>query len=185
MRSLHDICSIWFLTWIEFEKHNSFFPSTISDWNNLDCKSRNSGSLSIFKKDLLNFIRPCANIIFNIHKPYGIKLGTRLSLALSHLRDHKSRHCIQDKLNPLCDCGNETETITHFFLHCPSFHTPRQNLLNNIRNINDQILSHGEDRLIYGNHKCINFNLTVNRLILNATIEYLISTERFKCPLFN
>ena len=61
-----------------------------------------------------------------------------------------------------------------------------QTLLNNIRNINEQILSHGEDQLIqtflYGNP---NFNLTVNRLILNATIEYLISTERFKCPLFN
>ena len=28
-------------------------------------------------------------------------------------------------------------------------------------------------------------NLTVNRLILNATIEYLISTERFKYPLLN
>ena len=126
-------------------------------------------------------------ILYSIFiKPYGIKLVTRLSLALSHLRDHKSRHCIQDKLNPLCDYGNETETITHFFLHCPSFHTPRQTLLNNIRNINEQILSHGEDQLIqtflYGNP---NFNLTVNRLILNATIEYLISTERFKYPLFN
>ena len=165
---------------------NSFFPSTISEWNNLDCKIRNSRSLSIFKKNLLNFIRPCANSIFNIHNPYGIKLLTRLRLGLSHLRDHKFRHCFQDTLNPLCDCGNDTETTTYFFLHCPSFHTPRQTLFSNIRNINEQILSHGEDQLIqmflYGNP---NFNLTVNRLILNATIEYLISTERFKCPLFN
>ena len=62
----------------------------------------------------------------------------------------------------------------------------RQTLLNNIRNINKEILSHGEDQLIqtflHGNPKC---NLTVNRLILNATIEYLISTKRFKCSLFN
>ena len=34
---------------------NSFFPS-ISEWNNLDCKIKNSGSPSIFKKNLLNFI---------------------------------------------------------------------------------------------------------------------------------
>ena len=143
-------------------------------------------SLSVFKKNLLNFIRPCTNSIFNIHNPYGIKLPTRLRLGLSHLRDHKFRHCFQDTLNPLCDCGNDTETTTHFFLHCPSFHTPRQTRLNNIRKINEQILSHSEDQLIqtflYGNH---NFNLTVNRLILNATIECLISKERFKCPLFN
>ena len=165
---------------------NSFFPSTISEWNNLDCKIRNLGSLSVFKKNLLNFIRPCANSIFSIHKPYEIKLLIRWRLGLSHLHDHKFRHCFQDTLNPLCDCGNDTETTTYFFLHCPSFHTPRQTLLNNIKNINEQILSHGKDQLIqtflYGSP---NFNLTVNRLILNATIEYLISTELFKCPLFN
>ena len=163
---------------------NSFFPSTISEWNNLDCKIRNSGSLSIFKKNLHNFIRPCANSIFNIRKPHRIKLLTRFRLGLSHLRDHKYRHCFQDTLNPLCDCDNDTETTTNFFLYCPSFHTPRQTLLNNIRNINKQILSHGEDQSIqtflYGNSNC---NLTVNRLILNTIIKYLISTEQFKCPL--
>ena len=62
----------------------------------------------------------------------------------------------------------------------------QQTLQNNVRNINEEILSHGEDQLIqtflYSNR---NFNLTVNRLILNAATEYLISTERFKCPLFN
>ena len=57
-------------------------------------------------------------------------------LGLSHFCDHKFRHCFQDTLNPLCDCGNDTETIPHFFLHFPSFDTPRQTLLNNIRNIN-------------------------------------------------
>ena len=56
---------------------NPFFPSTISEWNNLDFKIRYSGSLSIFKTNLLNFIRPCANSIFKIHNPYGIKLLTR------------------------------------------------------------------------------------------------------------
>ena len=98
--------------------------------------------VSIFKKNLLNFIRPSANSIFNIHNPYGIKLLTRLRLGLSHLRDHKFRHCFQDTLNPLCDCGNDTETTTHFFIHCPSFHTPRHTLLNNIRSISEQILFH-------------------------------------------
>ena len=144
---------------------NSFLPSTIFEWNNFDCKIRNSGNLSIFKKNLLNFIRPCANSIFNIHSPYGIKLLIRLQLGFSHLRGHKFRHCFQDTLNPLCDCGNDSEPTTHFFLHCPSFHTLRQTLLNNIRNINEQVLSHGEDHLIqtllYGN---ANFNLTINKL---------------------
>ena len=165
---------------------NSFFSSTLSEWNNLDCKIRNSGSLSIFKKNLLNFIPPCANGIFNIQDPYEIKLLTRLRLGLNHLSLAITRHCFEDTLNPLCDCGNDTETTAHFFLHCSSFHNPRQTLLNNIRTINQKILSHGENQLIqtflYSNP---NYNLTVNRLILNATIEYQISTEQFKCPLFN
>ena len=124
---------------------------------------------------MLNFIRPCANSIFNIHNQYGIKLLTGLRLGLSHLCDHKSRYCFQDTLNPLCHRGTVTETTAYFFLHCPSFHTPRQILLHNNRNTNEQISSHGEDQLIqtflYGNP-----NLIVDRLILNATIEYLIST---------
>ena len=165
---------------------NSFFPSAISEWNNLNCKIRNSESLSIFRKNLLSLIRPCVDSIFNIYNPYEIKLLTRLLLGLSHLYDHNFRYYFQDILNPLCKCGNDTEVIAHFFLHCPSFHTPRKTLLNNIRNINEQILSYGEDQLIqtflYDNPNC---NLAVNRFTLNATIEYLISTEQFKRPLFN
>ena len=61
---------------------------------------RNSASLSAFKKKLLNFIRTCANSIFDIHNPLGIKLLTRLSLAHSHLHEHNFRHCFQDTLNP-------------------------------------------------------------------------------------
>ena len=202
MKGLHHIYSIWFLTWIEFVKPDiaiiflQFIQDTIISRIHSFLLLYLNGTIliakleiqkvSIFKKNLLNFIRPSANSIFNIHNPYGIKLLTRLRLGLSHLRDHKFRHCFQDTLNLLCDCGNDTETTAHFFLHCPSFHTPRQTLLNNIRNIKEQILSGGEDQWIktflYGNP---NFNLTANRLILKATIEYLISPERFKCPLFN
>ena len=107
--------------------NNSFFPSTISEWNNLDCKIRNSRSLLIFFKKMLNFIRPFANSILNINNPYGIKLLSRLRLGLSHLYDHKFRHCFQDTLNSLCNCGNDTETTTQ--VRFPSFHTPRQTLL--------------------------------------------------------
>ena len=140
----------------------------------------------IFKKYFLNFIRPRANNIFDIHNPYGIKLLIRLCLGLSQLHDHKFRYYFQDNLNPLCDCDKGAETITHLSLHCPSFHTFRQAFLNNIRNINELILSHSEDQLIqkflHGNPNC---NLTANKLILNAKIKYLTLTEQLKCPLFN
>ena len=62
---------------------NSFFPSAISEWNKLDLNIRNSASLNTFKKKLLNFIRSCANSIFDIYNPLGIKLLTRLHIGLS------------------------------------------------------------------------------------------------------
>ena len=68
---------------------NSFFPSVIIEWNNLDLNIRNSEAYLDFRNNILKFIRPSQNSIFNIHNPYRIKLLTRLRLGLSHLNDRK------------------------------------------------------------------------------------------------
>ena len=75
---------------------NSFFPSSITEWNKLDHDIRNSDSLNIFKLSLLKFVRSVANSVFKISNPYGLKLLTRLRLGLSQLRYHKFRHNFQD-----------------------------------------------------------------------------------------
>ena len=55
---------------------NSFFPSTIIEWNNI----RNSDNLALFKKRILAFIRPSANSTFHCLNPNGLKLITKLRL---------------------------------------------------------------------------------------------------------
>ena len=70
---------------------NSFFPSTIIEWNNLDHNIRNSSSFNVFRNSILKFIRPSPNSLFNSHNPKGIKFITRQRLGLSHLREHKFR----------------------------------------------------------------------------------------------
>ena len=70
---------------------NSFFPSTITEWNRLDRDIRKSDSLNVFKLLLLKFVGPVANNIFDINNPYGLKLLTRLRLGLSNLRYHNFR----------------------------------------------------------------------------------------------
>ena len=154
---------------------NSFFRSAISEWNKLDFNIKNSASLNAFEKKLLNFIRRCANSIFDIHNPPRIKLLTRLRLGLSPLHEHKFRHCFQDTLNPLCECAKDIESTMHFFLHCTNFLSPRQALFQKIRNIDDNILSQSEAQLtqtlLYGNQ---NYHPSINKLI-----EYIISTDRF------
>ena len=59
--------------------------------------------------------------LFAIHDRAGIKLLSRLRLKFSHLNEHKFRLNVKDALNPVCDCGSETETTDHYFLRCPFF----------------------------------------------------------------
>ena len=158
---------------------NSFFPSTITEWNKLDCDIRNSDSLNI-KLSLLKFVRPVANSVFDINNPYGLKLLIRLRLGLSHLRYHKFRHNFQNCINPMCDCGLETETTTHFLLHCPLFQSARQSLLMNIKKTDESILKKHDElitkTLLYGDDK---FDLSCNKSIISSTIEFIVSIGRF------
>ena len=118
---------------------NSFFSSAISVWKKLGFNNRMSASLNTFKKKLLSFIRSCANSIFNIHNPLGIKPLLRLRLGLSHLHEHKVRYWFQDTFYPLCGCGKDIKSTTHFFPNCTNFLMPRQILFQKIRTIDDNI----------------------------------------------
>ena len=165
---------------------NSFFPSTVIEWNNLDKSIRSSESFVLFKKSILQFIRPTQNRTFNCHNPTGIKLITRLRLGLSHLRDHKFKHNFLDCLNPICCCGKDIETTLHYLLHCPIFSDERLIFFNNIRSIDENVLSGSDpkisDTLLFG---ISSFNDTKNTSILNTTIDYILSTKRFDVPLTN
>ena len=57
---------------------NSFFPCVIGEWNKLNPEIRRSGSYNIFRKSILNFIRPSASKVYNINDAIGIKLITKL-----------------------------------------------------------------------------------------------------------
>ena len=71
---------------------NSFYATTIIEWNSLDSDIRNCESLALFKKHLLALLRPSANSAFHRHNLEGLKLTARLLLGLSHLRFHKFKH---------------------------------------------------------------------------------------------
>ena len=166
---------------------NTFFPSTIIEWNKLDWEIKNPESIVTFKKRILSFIRPSANSTFNCHNPRGIKLLSRLRLGLSHLREHKFKHSFQDSLNPFCSCGKgEVETSSHYLLHCSNYLEERLALLNTIENIDMSILQQSDSKftsvLLFGDTPFDNKKKT---FILDATIDYIILTGRFDEPLFN
>ena len=133
-RNVHNIP--FFKTRHTFFK-NSFFPSTIIEWNKLDHNIRNSSSFNIFRKSILNFIRPSPNNLFNCHNPKRIKFITRLRLVLSHLCQHKFKHSFQDSLNPFCSCCLDIESTAHFPLHCRTYINERRTLLSILVNIDN------------------------------------------------
>ena len=164
---------------------NSFFPFTVIEWNKIDKNIPKSESLNIFIKSILKFIRPSQDRVYNCHNAKGIKLLTRLRVGLSHLCEHKFKHSFQDTLNPICNCGKDIETTSHYLLHCLDCLHERKPLLNTISCIVLNIFDFNNDQLteilLYGKEDLDNIN---NTSILDATINYLIETKRFNAELF-
>ena len=114
-----------------------------------------------------------------------MKLLTRLRVGLSHLREHKFKDSFQDTLNPMCNCGEDIETASHYFLHCPDYLEERKTLLNTISCIVPNIFDFNNDQLteilLYGKEDLDNIN---NTSTLDATTNYLIETKRFNVQPF-
>ena len=157
---------------------NSYFSSTIIEWDKLDSNIRNSETLNTFKSNIFKLIRSTANSIFGCNNLIGVKLLTRLRLGLSHLREHKFNYSFQDTLNPLCSCGKEVETTFHFLLSCPNHSHERLTLLSKIRNISPNILENINSQI----NRNIDKNSTASTtfIILSSTREYVLATSSSK-----
>ena len=134
---------------------------------------------------MLKFIRPSPNNVFNCHNCKGINFLTRLRPSLSHLNEHKSKHSFQDNLNSFFSCDLDVETNTHFFLYYTLFTNQRPTILSAVKDIdssltntNDSMLTH---ILLFGK---TSLDTSANTLLLNAKMNYIISTNRFKESLF-
>ena len=127
--------------------------------------------MALFKKNILDFIRPFANSTFHCHNPKCLKLITRPRLRLSHLRFHKFKHSFQDTLNPICNCGNAEATV-HYLLHCSNFSNERLTFFNKHQSTDENIFSKDDSNiskvLLCGDHS---FNDEKNTSILTASIE--------------
>ena len=165
---------------------NSFFPNVITKQNKLDIKITNITSNDTLKSSLLNFIRSLLFDTFGIHNPIGIQLLTRLQTGLSHLNEHKFKHNFRYFLNPLCAYNLEPETISHYLLRCHLFQTERRILLNDIKNIEENIVTDHKNNLdqilLYGNGCYVD---DTKRMILLSTINFCIDSKDFICLYFS
>ena len=90
--------------------------------------------------------------------------------------------CLKNTVNPLYSCSLESESTTHFLLHCPFYNNQLIVLFVSIRDIDVTISNLSEDNLVntllYGNNEL--YSSETNTRILNCTICYLKSSERFE-----
>ena len=106
---------------------------------------------------------------------------TQIRVDFSDLHDHRYNHSFNCP-SPICSCGIEDETSSHFLLCCPRYNTLRQVYLSKISEITNSDVSilpndHLTDLLLYGSKA---YNSITNELILTETILYIYKSERFK-----
>ena len=80
--------------------------------------------------------------------------------------------------------SNENETVEHYLLHCPNHMTCREVLFETLRKHNSLVTlinpKYTCNLLLYGDFR---YHWGINKEIVKATIEFLISSKRFDQPL--
>lgn len=110
--------------------YNSYFPTTLRDWNLLDQNLRSASSLNIFRKTINNNLREISvppKYFSNIQTSrLGQIYHARLRLECSSLNYHLYSKNIID--SPLCTCGNVENTF-HYLMICPKYRYIRERYL--------------------------------------------------------
>ena len=94
---------------------NNFFQSAIIEWNKLVLLF---GTLKVrvFSKSISwNFLDPPREV-FLIATTQRNKTNDSTFRWISHLREHKFNNNFQNCINPLCRCGMDIESSSHFSL---------------------------------------------------------------------
>ena len=91
---------------------NTYFQNAPFEWNLLENDTKNSTSISEFKRKLLALIRPKKNSVYGINDIVGVRHFSKLRLNFSGLNEHRFRHNF-DCLDPVCLCGIANEKIVN------------------------------------------------------------------------
>ena len=146
-----------------------FLPSVVRDWNELPEQTRNSPSLSSFKKSInVNISTPPR--YYNTDKRLGQIYHARLRTSCSSLRQHLFSKNIIDC--PQCVCGSIEDTH-HYLFVCQQFANLRRELFNSVSDIchpNPNVLLHGAPALSFDK----------NKKIFQAVQDFIMKTKRFE-----
>jgi ribonuclease P/MRP protein subunit RPP40 len=147
---------------------NSFFPSTIKKWNELNDTTRYIGSLDDFKHHLSKHDRKPPSLYYHGDRHIQLTMA-RLRMRCSQLKKHLfDMHIIDDSS---CECGSDTEDTYHYFFTCPLYTAQRAIFQNLTRTIEKSCSS-----FLYGDKKA---TLTQNHFLMGVVTQYINKTKRF------
>ena len=119
----------------------------------------------------------CPRPVFNIHKPTGLKLLTRLRPGMCHLNESKCNHSFKNCVNPLCSFSLQVETASHTSCTVIISHI-HKNLFNELQSVDEDILNHsGNETTSYGSNK---YKFQQNCSTLKSSIKFTVKSERFR-----
>ena len=149
-------------------------------WNKLDHQIKTCSTISQFKTALLSIIWPARKSLHETSNRHHSALITMVRVHLSDLNEHNFRHNFACA-SPICSFYEGIESTTHFLLHCPLHLVHRNCLLGEVSDIlHNDVTQLPEDHLcnllLLGSLK---FNKIANRMILDATVRFLVNTNGF------
>ena len=67
-----------------------------------------------------------------------------VKISYKFLADQKFSHKFRDCVNPICSCGQEIKTSTHFIFHYPNYSCARQTLCKKPNEVDSAILKQND-----------------------------------------
>ena len=149
--------------------NNSFFPTTIRQWNLLPPTVRHSEDIETFKRKL-DKDKVKVNELFYIGSRKTNILHAKLRMGCSQL--NQDMHRIGIANSPACACGAQIENAFHYFFECGKYIAERDILHFKIISMAPFTLH----TLLFGNPKCTKAE---NRIIFESTQMFILTTSRF------
>ncbi len=152
---------------------NSFFPSTLKLWNELDDDFKTSNSIESFKYKLkLKYEkRKKPPAFYGIGNRYINALHTRLRNGCSALKNDLVRARII--ANDICSCGLGAETTAHYFLECDRYREQRRALMSGLTQLGVPVTIHV---LLCGNESS---DIQTNTNIIKLVHTFIKESGRF------
>ena len=148
----------------------SFFPRTISLWNDLPREFKEVESVrsfkSCFKHDPDDF-----QVLYYYGDRWPSVHHARMRMGCSKL-NHDLFYNLHVIDSPMCSCGTGHETAEHYFFFCPLWRDDRQSLFAAVENLMPLTCRN----LLFGERSV---DLDTNRVVFKAVHKFIIDTKRF------